>query len=127
MSLAKANGFHLAVDLYNNGDGVGYKVFSTTPTTSTLITSNVANGQAGVNLLTSAAVKNAYATHTIDVFNGLVNWSIGGTSVFTGLSAAAIPSNFFLLERLYLNVLEQPHATTPVLGTIFSAHMYTFA
>ena len=96
VTLPKANGFHLVIDLYNNGDGVGYKVYSTTPTTATLITSNIDTGQSGVNILTSAAVKNAYATHTIDVYNGLVTWSVGGSPVFSGLSAAAIPSNFFI-------------------------------
>jgi hypothetical protein len=97
IALPKLAGFHLVVDLYNGaGDGVGYKAFTTTTTGFTQVTSNMQISAAGVSLLTSYAVKNAYVTHTVDIFNGYVTWRIGGTIMFSALIASAIPSPFFV-------------------------------
>ena len=96
VQMPKLAGFHLAVDLYNNWDGVGFKAFSSTTTGVTQLAANLAIGSAGVSLLTAFAVKNAFVTHTIDVYGGYVTWRIGGAIVLTGASASAIPSQFFL-------------------------------
>ena len=89
-------GFHLVVDLYNNADGVGFKAITTTSTTATVVSSNIATGSAGVSLLTANAVTAAYVTHTIDVFNGFITWRIGGAVVLSGVSASLVPAQFFL-------------------------------
>ena len=87
----KYNGLSLVTTLY--GGSVGYSAAATTTGGWTGLATNMASGTA---ILTNYAVKNAFVTHTVDVYGGYLTWRIGGSVVLSGVSAASIPQTFFV-------------------------------